>query len=397
MERDILSACLASRDFWSKLEKFNVINDLSDIGKIIYAEISDFYRRDGDLFSVQSESLCSALGTKFNDKQFRLIDAGIRNLTPEVSIPNVLAVVRDLRRHKLGHEIIAALGTPGQGERAEGIMREFLEVSSLAEEAPDEVYCGISAQDVLGMKDTSNRIPVVPKRLNEVLEGGLFRGCNVLVFGRPDSGKTLVSINLACGFLANGYKALYIGNEDPASMMLPRFAARLSGMTIDQMRKDPDKATERMKKFGIDNLVFKELSPGSFNEIEELVNKYEPDVLVLDQLRHILVSKNLARVESLEAAAQEARNLAKKYDLVCINVTQAGDSAEGKLNLGMGDVDFSNTGIPGAMDLMIGVGVNEDLERMAMRRLSFPKNKVSGLKEPLDVSINPVLNKVMEV
>ena len=100
--------------------------------------------------------------------------------------------------------------------------------------------------------------------------------------------------------------------------------------------------------------------------------------------------------QQLEKAATEARNLAKSRRVLVVSVTQAGDSATGKAVLGRGDVDSSNVGIPGQVDLMIGVGATSEQEKNNVRVLSFPKNKLSGRHEHFMINIDPLTSRVVE-
>jgi hypothetical protein len=60
----------------------------------------------------------------------------------------------------------------------------------------------------------------------------------------------------------------------------------------------------------------------------------------------------------------------------------------------MGDIDYSNTGIPGACDLILGFGCKEVDYETGYRVISLPKNKISGIKSPLRVAFNPVLARI---
>jgi hypothetical protein len=61
----------------------------------------------------------------------------------------------------------------------------------------------------------------------------------------------------------------------------------------------------------------------------------------------------------------------------------------------MGDVDFSNTGIPGAADCMIGIGATREYIAQGHRMLSFPKNKIGGVsgREPVRVTLDATRSK----
>lgn len=262
------------------------------------------------------------------------------------------------------------------------------------DEDDGSVHIGVSVESLLMQHNPEHLIPILPKSLNERIGGGLPKPCHVLIYARPESGKTATCINLSCGIINQGRRVLYIGNEEAYSSMLLRFISRLSGMTVSEVRGNPVEADRLANERGYGNLVYAPLSPGSVKEIRELVEKYQPDALVIDQL-HNLSHKNDNKVEKLEALAKEIRDLSNEYNIAAVSVTQAGESAEGKLLLTMDDVYYSNTGIPGHVDLMIGVGKDDNADRENYRFLSVSKNKFNGDHNPLKVRIVPALSKVL--
>ena len=80
-----------------------------------------------------------------------------------------------------------------------------------------------------------------------------------------------------------------------------------------------------------------------------------------------------------------------------VSVTQAGDSAEGKAVLDMGDVDYSNTGIPSQADVMVGIGANKTHKEQGEVVFSLPKNKVSGIHEYFACGAQPHLSKIVSI
>jgi len=234
----------------------------------------------------------------------------------------------------------------------------------------------------------------VPKALNTAVGGGVLRGHCILVYARPEAGKSLFAINLSAGFLKQGLKVLYAGNEEPIADLQRRFLARMSGIplaTIQASLTRLHEAADLAEAQGYSNLIAQELKSGKVAEMEALVRKYTPDVLVLDQLKNLKLSASGNRAQELDEAAREVRRLGKQYSMVTVPITQAGDSAEDKLRLGLGDVEWSNTGIPGAADLMIGIGVNGEYNRANRRMINLPKNKISGNHAYFPLFVDPQL------
>ena len=191
-----------------------------------------------------------------------------------------------------------------------------------------------------------------------------------------------------------GLKVLYCGNEDPAMMMLKRFYTRLTGMNQEQMDADRPKAYQIAQDKGYGNLVFYEMKPGSLFDIKRAVERYEPDILVVDQMANMETVGNFTKVEKNEHLALKIRSIAKKYDMVSIIVHQASDSGYGKLHLEKNDMYYSNVGVQGQMDVMIGIGMDDMYEQQDKRMLCLTKNKINSNHANIPVKIDPHLTKV---
>src|SRR5690606_34278645 len=122
----------------------------------------------------------------------------------------------------------------------------------------------------------------------------------------------------------------------------------------------------------------------------------KPDVILVDQLRN-LKSKEDSRVNQLDEVARGLRDIGKAKKIVVVDVTQAGESAEGKSVLTMTDIDSSKTGVPAAADLLIGVGANKEQEASGFRVLSLCKNKINGYHGALTVKVNPFISRYTDV
>lgn len=236
----------------------------------------------------------------------------------------------------------------------------------------------------------------MPMSLNDRLGGGLKKGNHVVAFGRPEAGKSCFSINAACGFARQGYKGLYFINEDRPEDIILRCISNLSGIPKHEFSDRTQEATDLAHENGYENIMVISVAPGTLDQIERLCERYKPDWMVIDQLRNIQIKED-NRVIQLEKAATGIRTIAKKYDIATVSVTQAGDSASGKAVLDMSDIDSSKTGIPAQADLMVGIGINDELELRGMRQLSLPKNKLGGRHESFHVNIDPLLSRFTSV
>lgn len=206
----------------------------------------------------------------------------------------------------------------------------------------------------------------------------------------------MATIEMMAGFARQGLLTLYIGNEDPIDDINMRIVNRLSGMVKADVLKNPDKADALAREQGYESIILQPLAPGTPREITKLLEEHKPQVLVLDQLRNLNMHED-NYVLALENAAKQARQWAKRYSCVVVSVTQAGDSAAGKAVLSLGDVDYSNTGIPAQADLMVGLGASDKHAQNGEIVFSLPKNKISGNHEYFACAVEPQLSKIVSL
>lgn len=236
-------------------------------------------------------------------------------------------------------------------------------------------------------------IQVWPKALNDRLDGGVLRGHHIIAFAVPEAGKTLFALNAMYGFLRQGLTVLYCGNEDPVEDIVLRAVTRITERTKFEVMQDPDGAEELARSRGYDNLILASLTPGSPREIDELTVEYEPDVVIVDQIRNLYTGSE-DEVQQMDRAVKAMRRIAKRRKVVMLSITQAADSASGKSVLEMNDVYFSNTAAAAQADVMVGIGGTYEDFQYNRRVLSLPKNKRSGNHSYFPVQIDTTLNKI---
>jgi DnaB-like helicase C terminal domain len=394
VERKILGAFLSSRGLFAAAYPHVEVTDLSPEARLILDKIREYYDLDPKATACDREILTVRLRRVLqSDKQFELIRDVLISL-PCIEDANVAKEVIDLKRYNIGLKLAQELIA---GKDAGRLVDDYYALSNTnidRKEQEEEV-----APSIKGIVDTDlnkdNLIKVLPLELNRRIGGGVRPGHHIIVFAPVEMGKTLLTINMVAGFLHQNRKVLYIANEEPSHDIVLRLVGRLSGMNKDQILGDPDEAEKRALKHGYGNFVIAPLAPGNFYTIHGLVDRHGPACVVLDQLRNIDV-KSENRTQALEKAATEARNLAKSKQVVVVSVTQAADSANNKRNLGRGDIDSSNVGIPAQGDLIIGIGADAEMEARGLRQINLIKNKLSGNHEPFTCTFNTMLSKVEE-
>jgi len=393
MENKVIAASIQNREAFIKVLSTEIDDDFSDLVQVVWDEIKEYYNNDPNASNVDKEILIKRISRK-NKKHSELFTNYISSLE-EVSEVNVLKEVIDVKleavRHKLAQELVS-----GNDKYIDNLLDNYnkLRMGQLdTEEEHTEIYNNTSIGDILESTNSNNRIAILPASLNQQINGGVVRQNHVVIFAPTDMGKSLFALNMAYGFLKQGLTVLYVGNEDPAVAMIYRLMWRITGMTDVNIQKEKEKAQTLLDERNFENFIFAEMAPGSPREIEELVKEHEPDVLIVDQIRNLDMGED-HKVLSLEKAASFMRKMGKAYNLVPVSLTQAADSATGKMFLQRGDIDFSNVGIPGTADLLIGIGATDEMEGRGERMLSFVKNKISGNKAPLKVWFDNLTTKV---
>ena len=392
MEQKILSSALHSREAYNELLKYDIEESLTDQAKIIWNSVVDYYNKDYSAKSVDKDIIIIGLERSY-PKHGEMLGKIVNSLE-EVSTPNILHEIIEQKKEAVKLRLSQAFASDRE-VKIEPMLEEYHSLVAGELDAGDdsEITIAPDIRELMAKRGTENRIKLLPSSLNDKFDGGPLRGHHIVVYALTEMGKTLFVLNLMRGFMEQGLKVLYVGNEDPQSDLIERFYMCVCGQPKEMIRKNQDKAQQFVESRGWERVVWAELSPGTIGAVRSLVDEHEPDVLIVDQIRNIETGeKNY--VQGYQRVAQSMRNFAKKDNLLSISITQAADSANGKAILGRGDIDGSNVGIPGSCDAMLGIGANQEQEFQGLRTLSLAKNKIGGDKTPTNVFFN---TKIMRV
>lgn len=399
VEQMLLCACIQDRGLYERISKeFSGYFQLSPNGNVIFRLLSNYYNLDPSAHSVDSSILSDRLLRGVPSDQIPQALEAINSLdvkTP-VSVPNLVQELKSYKKNQLKQRLIGAIDNDAADTVLVNLFDEFNRTDDADEDEVSEerLYHNVKASELVKRHfNDENLIKLWPKSLNDLCDGGARRGHHILVVARTEIGKTLFVQNMVAGFLHQGLKTLYVGNEDPAFDICMRMMCRLIKKPKQWVIDNVQEADELAAKAGYDNFVLADLAPGNFKSIGRLAQKEKPVCIVLDQLRNIDVDSE-SRTVALEKAATEARNLGKRQQALVVSVTQAGESAEGKAVLALTDVDGSKTGIQGQIDLMIMLGATPQMLNTGFRTANLPKNKLSGKHQTFSFRIDPSIGAV---
>lgn len=399
LDAQLVAAALASREAYNRISPFITAKDLTPAGGFWFALIGEWYAMDKLATRVDKEVIADGGSKKIGNPKHRESLMGfIKELPEAISPANVAQVALELRRHNTGLELASAVAAQNAKEipRLVKAYSDLLAATEL-KQRKGKWQLAAAAADIFRAVGHDKRIALAPAALNSRIGGGALPGHSIGIFGRPDSGKSTFGINLATVGAYTGQRVLYVGNEDQIDVLKSRSMSRMTSMSFQQMEADQDKALRLWRdRGGEERMRFAQLVEGSVKDLPEQIEEFEPTILVIDQIRN-LAGEGDGMTQRLESNGIAVRNMLLQYGLIGVSVTQAGGSAEGKLWLEMIDLDGSKTGLPGTLDLMLGIGFNDDLKARGQRAVSFPKNKLSsepGSTEGIIVDVNFTLSKV---
>lgn len=385
LEKRILAAFCRSRAEYEQVKSEVNGSTFSAIATTLAEVLEDYYNRDPNAGHCDPQILAERAGTRVgSEKLAKAITEYTRGLDLGVSVPNLLLDVRQSRRDRTGDRLSGLLANRQHSPEVDKLIQEYKDLGIYDQSetdrsgVSDDIFEAVSSSDLVDKHFSGAATFSFPfPRLNSMCDGGARRGHHLIIFARPEIGKTALAI-FTVGSLLPSNRVLYIGNEEPMCDTVLRLFAGLTGRTTKEVRENPGKFDDIAFQRGYGNFIGASLSPGTFGEVESLADQYRPDVIVYDQLRNMNVNDD-NKTTALEKAANGARSLAKRTQTLAISVTQAGDSAEGKSHLDItSDIDYSKTGIPGAVDLALGLGGSREDVAHGIRTINVSKNKLGG-------------------
>lgn len=401
MENQLLSTSLKSRENYEVISNYIKPKAYSREFQLLYGFINDYYKRDPSARSVDRELLSNLISTsiqneKHVDRFMGIVDEAFLS---ETSDANIRQIVLQAKQQELGVELATAIANNKEHSELVEEYQKLLRYTSLDDMMSDgiEVYTHEDMAQLLDEdSDPTGRLMVYPLALNERLDGGMRKTDAMVLFGRPEIGKTAAVCTIAGGFAKQKAKGIIFNNEERIQRLYVRQISNMIGWTLPEIRANRDKAMELAYEAGFEYIKFVSLSPGTLKEIDDYVEKENPEWIIVDQLRNIAI-KSESRTNQLEAVQQGIRNIGKRHGTRTVSLTQAGDSGEGKAILEMGDIDFSNTGIQAGCDVLVGVGATAEQKVNNIRVLNLCKNKLGGVHEAFPTRFNQWLSKYVSV
>jgi len=222
-------------------------------------------------------------------------------------------------------------------------------------------------------------IPSLTRKVEGVNAGHLIE-----IGARPNTGKTSFHASLIAspgGFAQQGANCIVLCNEEGYHRVGARYLTAATGMTMQEIKKNPAKARELYEPVK-NRIKIKDATGRDMNWVESVCKSYKPDIVLLDMGDKFAKGGYARQDESLKANAVHARQIAKQHECAVFYMSQLSAEAEGKVLLNQSMMEGSRTGKAAEADLMILIAKNPVVdgqeEEDTQRHLNVVKNKLSG-------------------
>lgn len=222
--------------------------------------------------------------------------------------------------------------------------------------------------------------------LNKSL-GSLRSGDFGFIFARPETGKTTFLACTAAHMLQLETTPVvdWFNNEEEGNKVMLRLYQAYFGVPLDKLFSNLKYYRERFEHETAGRCNLYDGSNIHYREIEDLVSKDDPALVIYDQLTKIRGFDTDRKDLELGEKFQWAREFAKRRH-AAIGCSQADGTAEGQKRLNMDHVSNAKTAVQAEADFILGIGKVHDPKYEYVRYINISKNKLIG-----DDDTNPEL------
>ena len=232
---------------------------------------------------------------------------------------------------------------------------------------------------------------------------GIGRGNFMIIFARPDVGKTAFWVSLVAspqGFAWQQKKVSIFANEEPAIRTQMRLLNSSTGLQRGNiLNGSRDVAKNKWASISpyIENF---DCVGKTMDDLNEYCSTNDVDILIIDQLDKINVTgKYNATHEKLREVYTQSRELAKRHNILVIGMSQASAEAQGRSRVTFSTMENSKTGKASEADIILGIGKEDEAENFmddCVRFVTLSKNKLTGDHAEFEVILRPTISRYAE-
>lgn len=368
---------------WNKYKDYISATDISDDIKFIYRCLDSYHKsnEEGKDISVADLSL---LVFSNNPKNKEFYDEVLSNLESiSVDEDNVVNYINSLHENKVFRNLAVTAYEVSEGKKS----REEVEklIDSLYEIKPrksieEEEEALFVTTELTKLIDKAVKAAGLRWRLtalNKAL-GSLRKGNFGFIFARPETGKTtFLASEVTHMITQTSGVILWLNNEQEGEAVMLRVYQAFFGVSMQELLANVDYYSNEFQKATDGRFKLFDSATISRSQVENLCKKYQPALIVIDQIDKIKGFDDDREDLRLGAIYIWARELAKQYGPV-IGVCQADATGENVRYLTMNNVANAKTSKQAEADWILGIGCIHDTGWENVRFLNISKNKLIG-------------------
>jgi replicative DNA helicase len=166
--------------------------------------------------------------------------------------------------------------------------------------------------------------------------GGMTRGEITTLAGRPSHGKTTCALQFVSNMIRAGMKVVFFSIEMPTARLIQKMLSNRANIEFHKIRQgtmsDEEKirmtetAEEFVSNFRDRLMIYDDVY--SLNEMETIVSKQRPDVVVLDYIQ--LLGESAGIRFEISDAMKRYKRMAKEYDMAPLILSQLNRGIENR-------------------------------------------------------------------
>ena len=401
---------LLTKDKYDKLKSEIDISIFQNGAREIYKTISNIYKDNPNITQIN-----------FSDLKLAYFNTYYPN-TSYASQKNIHELIDSLeRQEEPSDDVVAtALKSMYRIKKADELARICLDISNNPSSSSLKQVEKFMAN--VDEEQTQQESEAVTKDVDKIVEAlqeqgefkfnlnslqratnGIGRGNFMIVFARPDVGKTAFWVSLVAspnGFAWQEKKVSIFANEEPAIRTQMRLLNASTGLQRGNiLNGSRDLAKQKWSTISpyIENF---DCVGKTMDDLDEYCSTNDVDILIIDQLDKINVTgKYNATHEKLREVYTQSRELAKRHNILVIGMSQASAEAQGRSRVTFSTMENSKTGKAAEADIILGIGKEDEVENYledCVRFVTLSKNKLTGDHAEFEVILRPTISRYAE-
>ena len=372
-----------SHETW---QKYGDLLEVKDFPKELQPLVRLLYARH-DLNEGLSYSVADLANIFFasNPSNREYMEGVFNQIEKDDSKPEtVVELIEGIRVRSLLQDLSMKAYDASMGKEKLDVVTSFFDKLKQSEKEIKEDEFSFVSTDLGELLDGSINKVGLRWRLNLLNRslGSLRKGDFGFLFARPETGKTTLLASEVTFMAAQAVEqtlgpVVWFNNEEQGNKVMLRCIQAFFGVEIIELMRNRKRYEQQFKDLLGDKFLLLDQAQISQKMVEKVCARYQPSLIVFDQIDKIQSPQNDREDLRLGAIYQWARELAKAYAPV-IGVSQADGSGEGQKWLTMANVANAKTSKQAEADWILGVGKVNDVGYDAIRYLHASKNKLMG-------------------